>query len=45
MLESVSNKVKKQSAIESLINPFMERVISQLPGETEFYQANREVYL
>ena len=45
MLESVLNKVKKQSAIEPLINPFMERVIFQSPGETEFHQAAREVYL
>ena len=45
MLESVSNKVKKQSAIEPLINPFMEWIISQSPGETEFHQAAREVYL
>lgn len=45
MLEFVSNKVKEQSAIEALINSFMERVISQSPGETEFHQATREVYL
>lgn len=45
MLEFVSNKVKEQSAIEPLINSFMERVISQSSGETEFHQAAREVYL
>ena len=45
MLESVSNKVKEQSAIEPLINSFMERVISQSHGKTEFHQAVREVYL
>lgn len=45
MLEFVSNKVKEQSAIEPLINSFMERVISQSPGKTEFHQAVREVYL
>jgi len=45
MLESVSNNVnvKDQPAIEPLVDSFMERVISQSPGESEFHQAVREV--
>jgi len=43
MVEPVSNNVKDQFAVESLVNSFMERVISRSPGETEFHQAVREV--
>ena len=45
MLEFISNKVKEQSAIEPLTDSFMEGVIFYSPGETEFHQAAREVYL
>jgi glutamate dehydrogenase (NADP+) len=40
---TVSNNVAAQSDIESLVDDFMQRVISQSPGETEFHQAVREV--
>jgi len=39
----VSNNVATKSDIESLVNAFMQRVISQSPGETEFHQAVHEV--
>jgi glutamate dehydrogenase (NADP+) len=40
---SVSKDVIDESAVEPLVDAFMERVISQAPGETEFHQAVREV--
>ena len=39
----VSNNVATKSDIESLVNTFMQQVISQSPGETEFHQAVHEV--
>lgn len=43
MLESISNNIKDWSAIEPLVNSFMQRVVLQSPGETEFHQAVRGV--
>ena len=39
----VSNNAVTKSNIESLVNTFIQRVISQSPGETEFHQAVHEV--
>jgi len=43
MSVTVSKKVVTQPAIEQQVDAFMQRVISQSPGETEFHQAVHEV--
>ncbi len=40
---SVSSSVDDRSAVEPLVNAFMEKVVAQSPGETEFHQAVHEV--
>jgi glutamate dehydrogenase/leucine dehydrogenase len=43
MSTSVSTDTREGSAVETLVNAFMARVVAQAPGEAEFHQAVREV--
>jgi len=43
MSVTVTNHIVDKSVVEPLVNDFMQRVISQSPGETEFHQAVHEV--